>query len=390
MKLRTISATSLQAFEECPARWYAENSLYTPRAGGNGPANTGTACHYACEHYVQAVYVQKTHEPSLELLHMFYKIGFEEAFGSADFSIPEFKDGKDMLTNWWNRTDLSDVEILSTEKKDYIEIKTSDGIKRYNYIWDRCDLVVDENGRRIIRVVDYKSVRAYISSEDLKQKIQARMYAMGAAIQFKDQNIDEIWIVFDLFRYGDPIEVKFSWEENRETWKWIKKTAERILATDENNPPETLGPGCVWCVRKTTCETLRKNISGGGVFALLEGEDLLKARLELESVNKAAGYALREIDDLLVRQAQEQDVTELSEGLYDMKFTTRKTTVIDSEEAAMILGPVITAQIGKIGVTQVKELLKGDELTAAQKSQLKGIMRTSLGDPKPKVTKRSI
>lgn len=389
MQLRTISATSLQAFEECPARWLAENSKYTPRSGGNGPANTGTACHYACEHYVQAVYVKKTHEPSLELLIMFYKIGFEEAFGSADFSIPEYKDGKQMLENWYNRTDLSDVTILSTEKKDYIEIKTSDGIKKYNYIWDRCDLI-ERDGKRIIRIVDYKSVRAYISNEDLKHKIQARMYAMGAAIQFKDDNIDEIWVVFDLFRFGDPVEVTFSWEENRETWSWIKKTAERIIATPDTNTPETLGPGCVWCVRKTTCKTLRKNIDGGGVFALLEGEELLKARLELESVQKAAGYALRDLDELIMRQAQEADVTDMSEGLYDMKFTSRKTRFVDNEEAAFILGPTMMSQIGKVGMTQIDSLLKGDELTAEQKSQLKGIIRTTQSDPKPKITKRSI
>jgi hypothetical protein len=387
LELRTISASSLQSFEECPRRWHEENVKRTPRSGGTAPADLGTACHEALENYVGAVYKDKKREPSFDLLMMFYKVGFQSAFGSADFDRPEYKDGEAMLRRWFDRTDLSNVEIISMEKKDFIEIKTSAGIKKYNYIWDRCDRFM-EHGKKIIRVVDYKTIRANITPDELRTKIQARMYGMAAAIQFKDEQPDEIWVQFDLLRYG-TVDVKFSREQNVMTWKYIKSTAERIIGMDENTAPEQLGPGCQWCVRKATCKTLRKNVNGGGTYALLGGEDLLKARVEMEAVQKAAKYALEEIDNIIMAQARNEDMTEWETDNYEVKFTSSKRRVVDSHEAGLILGPQVMAQMGKLSISDVDKLLKGDELSPNQKSLLRGAIRENYSDPKPKVVKKT-
>lgn len=387
MELRTISASSFQSYEECPKRWFEENVKRTPRSGGTAPADLGTACHQALEDYVGVVYKDKKREPDLKLLLMFYRVAFQNAFGSADLDRPEYEDGEQMLRRWHDRTNLDGVEIISMEQKDYVEIKTSDGLKRYNYIWDRCDRLY-EDGKKIIRVVDYKTIRANLSPEELGTKIQARMYGMAAAVQFKDEQPDEIWIQFDLLRYG-TVDVKFSREQNLATWKYIRETAERILATDETKVPEVLGPGCQWCVRKATCKTLRKNIEGGGTFSLQDDEALFKARVELESTQKAAKYALEEIDNLIAARAVQRDELEWETDNYEVKFTSKRTRVVDAHEVRMILGDQIVAQLGKVTLGDIDKLRKGNEITPEQKSLLGGAIKSQFSDPKPKVVKKT-
>lgn len=388
MELRTISASSLTSYQECPARWHAENVKRTPRTGGAGPAGVGTACHYALEKYVIEAYVEGTKPPHLNVLLAHYEIGFADTFGTFDKTSDEFKDGKEMLERWWNRTDLDGIEILSTEKKDFMPIKTSDGVKKYNYIWDRCDLL-RENGKLIIRVVDYKSIRANLSPDDLREKIQARMYAMAAAFQFKDIEPDEIWIMFDLLRYG-TVEVKFTREENLETWKFVKKTAEKILATPDTDIPETLGPGCMFCVRKTTCMTLRKNISGGGIMSLAaDMDDLAEARMQLEGVHKASKYALEEIDKLMYEKAKELDEIEYSSERFNVKLIASRRSYWDADDVAEIIGPEMFSEIGSVTNAAVERLIKGGELSDIQKSLLAQRKREKFGDMKPKVVKKA-
>lgn len=387
MELRTISATSLQTFEECPKRWLEENVNRTPRSGNTNAADNGTACHAALEEYVGAVYVDKKAQPNLDMLLMFYKNAFMDAFKTVELDRPEYAEGVDMLTRWFDRADFEGIEIVSLEKKDFIEIRTSAGPRKYNYIWDRCDKFT-ENGKKIIRVVDYKTIRANLSPEDLSAKIQARMYAMAAAIQFKDEKPDEIWVQFDLLRYS-PVEVTFNRDQNVATWNYVKATAERILAMNPAKAPETLGPGCQWCVRKTTCNTLRKNIAGGGIYSLQSDEELLKARYELESVQKAAKYGLEEIDDLIMSRSKARDEIEWEAGNFEVKFTSRRTRSVDTQDVVNIIGADAVASLGKVNIGEVEKLLKGNELTAEQKSLLRGCIRESFSDPKPKITRKA-
>lgn len=388
MQLKTISASSLTTFSECAKRWHAEYVLRTPRTGGPGPAALGTACHDALERYVRAVYMEKTRTEDFTYLLGLFKVAYMREFASADIKTPEYEDGINMLTNWFGRTNLDNVEVLSVEVKDSMNIKTKDGIKKYNYIWDRCDRF-EEHGKTIIRVVDYKTIRAYLSPEDVRNKIQAKMYAMAAATQFKEMHPDEIWIQFDLLRYG-TIDVKFTREENVETWKFVKATANRIIEMDDENIPETLGPGCMFCVRKANCHTLRKNINGEGIMLLAGDRDAMaKAREEFEAVQKAAKYALEELDNLMLHDAKSTDEIEYETDNYRVVFKGRKSREVDSMEAALIIGPELMSKIGKLNVTELDKLVKGKELTAAQKSLLHGTIRERFGDLKPKVVKKT-
>lgn len=387
MELKTLSASSLLTFDECPARYYAENVLRTPRVGGTGPADLGSSVHLALENYVIAVYVNGTAKADLRFLNMLFEAAYAETFGTSDKSHPFYKDGMKMLENWYNRTDLDGVQVISCEKKDFVEVKTSDGPKRLNFIWDRCDMFF-EDGKKIIRVVDYKSIRANLSPEDLRTKLQARVYAMCAAAFFKEEEPDEIWIQFDLLRYS-PVEVTFTRDKNLETWRYIKSTAERILATDPDKAPRKLGTGCMYCVLKSSCPQLQKNAVNGGVMSM-SLEQMMESYLALEAQNKASKYAMEELTDMMLREARERNEVEIEEGDYRLEFKSRKTRTVNSHEAIEILGPTMSAQMANLKISDIETLLKSEELSDAQKSLLRRTIGETFGDPRPKVTKISL
>lgn len=391
MKINSISASAMQNAVDCLAKFYAENVLYTPRSGNTDPADVGTACHGALELYVQAAYVDK-HDGAgdLDILLGFYANAYEETFGALDRGADTYKDGAQMLKRWYERTDLDGVDILSLEKKETIMFKTPQGPKKLNYIVDRVDTFMDGD-QKVLRLTDYKTVRANMGPEELRTKIQARMYAMCLAIQYKDEKFDRIDIDFDLLRY-EVVSVSFDREDNLHTWEWLKSLVARIDAADETNLSklETLGPGCVWCVRKATCTAMKKNLDGGGI-AGMDDNQLAELREQAESQAKANRYLIDEIDNMLLAQAQSNNEIEWETADYEIEFKSRRSSTVDPHEVADILGSELMAQYGKVGVTDIKKLLKDEDsgLSVAQMSRLRSAIKTEFGVPKPKVKRKT-
>ena len=372
MQLRTISASGYQVAETCLKRYHAEYVERTPRTESSEPANLGTAVHGALEDYVTAVYVKKTGlQPTLKNLINFYNKHFEKVFGTADRSNEWYPQGKEQLANWHKRTDLTEIEVISTEKKSFILIPTSQGQKRYNYIWDRCDKFY-EGDKLIIRVVDYKTWRKSLTPKDMLHKIQVRMYAVAAAIQFKDLQPDEIWVQLDQLRYGNP-EVKFSREENLETWRYIKAQAEIIIAANEKNLEARLNPECGYCVIKSSCNLLRRNIDGGGVWAMKTDEELAEALYELDNQVKGAEAAAAEVRAILESRMDNEEASTLEAGNFTVDLSSNSRRETNSRAVSLIVGPEIFRQVGKVTVGEVDKLIKSGELGAEATEKLKKV-----------------
>lgn len=390
MKINSISASSMQNAVDCLAKFYAENVLYTPRSGSNDPADVGTACHAALEYYVGAVYKDKTHEPSMELLEVLYVKGYAETFGVIDRDAATFKDGLKLLEKWFDRTDLDGVEILSMESKERIMFKTPQGERRLTYIIDRVDYY-EEDGKKIIRLVDYKTVRANLTAEALRTKVQARIYAMCLMMQYKDKDVDEFEIQFDLLRH-EPVTITFTPDQNRETWRWLKSLTKRITEADESNLDklEQLNATCHFCVRKASCKALAKNIDGGGVQSLSEYEMMQKLEA-IEAQSKGHKYLKEEIEDILLAKAQENNEIEWENGDYEIAFKSRRTRSFDQGQALGIMGQELAGQYSSMTMSQFDKLLKDDNsgLSMEQRSMLRGLVDTNFGSPKPKVTRKS-
>ena len=99
------------------------------------------------------VYVDKTDDPRLELLIDLLGEHWEGIWKEPlDTKSAAYKDAVEMLKTWHERTDLSEVTVLSTEHKAIRQVEVPGGVREFTYIFDRCDFYVDElTGDNIIR-----------------------------------------------------------------------------------------------------------------------------------------------------------------------------------------------------------------------------------------------
>ncbi len=390
MKVKSISATSIQTFEGCTARFQAEVVDHVPSPTGSSyPARLGSAVHDTLEIVVGRWYVKKESTPSFPELVAFFKQKFMEHFEVPPSDESEwYKEGLDMLETWFGRNDLDNVEILHLEEKMEIEFQSPEGPVPFRFIFDRLDRFQDGD-KKVLRVVDYKTWRQNLQPEGLRQKAQARLYAMAAQIAFKHIEFDEIWVCFDQLRY-ECVEVPFSVEENRATWKYVMKTIKRIQA--EPSPGKrTLNSECQFCVIKSTCSEITRNIKAGGTMALAGDRNAMAQRLmELDGAAKAIKYAQEEVQELLLQDAMEYDEIEYETEDFHVAFKSMRRKTYNPNEVREIIGDNLFASLGKINNGEIDKLLKGDVLTPSQKSLLRSSVNESVGEPRPKIIKKLI
>ena len=379
---KTLSASSLQVATLCMARWKAEQMDRIPGFDGN-PALTGTACHGALEKYVDAVYIDKTHEASQKLLESFYDIAYIETFGTADKDTPEYKDGLDLIRRWYKRTDFDGVEVLTTELKERmpvpVEINGKKEVIPFTYIMDR----VDRLGPGEYRVVDYKTIRVPIRADELHEKIQAKVYALAVQRKYPDAKI--VRVVFDLLRH-DPVGIVVTYHQNVETAHYLMAEAQRIVDTDEASIEPKLNMECGYCPIKANCEVLNKNVTFGGIHSL-SSEDRIKLKFELEARIKASKILLDEIDDLVLREAFDRDELEWTESGYQVRITAQRRRSVDASAVARIIGPKLFGELGSITLGKIDDLIKDESLPLDQREELKKLITYTTGDPSAKVKK---
>lgn len=378
MEPKSLSASAAQMFETCEARYRWSYIERTPDIPGKA-GSLGSACHEALELWIKTgQHLQPW--PDVMAREKAMKVIWDMTYYDY-FSEPEFyEEGWGMLRGWLQKQDWSSREVLSTEEKLSFEIPTSKGPLTVNYIIDRLDRL--ENGD--IDVVDYKSVRQPVSHERLKYLIQPRLYAVAVRITYPDA--PRIWVTYDLLRFT-PVSAAFDRDDCIETWKYLRRLAERIYASDGTK--ETLNPECRFCIRKHNCETLTKHIDNGGVLGAGTLEEV-SDRLALLSYQKGGiDQAITELQELGLTYAENDGVHEWETETVVAKITAKGRRDVDSEMAAKVVGPDIMARYGKLGVGTVEVILKEEELTDSQRSQLKQLMQKKWGAPRIDVKPKS-
>jgi hypothetical protein len=385
---RSLSATALDTAELCLARFAAENIKRGRGVGDKKPADLGSTVHNTLELYVQVCYITKTQQPSLKLLLDIYEMQWGVTMG-FDHEEPWYTDGQDMLTNWFERMSFEGREVLSVEVKSSFDVPTSAGPIPLNYIWDLCLRRMGDDGERIIEVWDYKTWRKCLSPEQLAKKIQARIYAMAAAIQFKDQ-YDVIWVRFDQLRHGDrgTVGIRFKREDLVRTWQHISAEAERIIQTDENNAPETVNVDCGYCVRKHECKALASHAGAGGLMGLeIDDMALIYERvknqqkalkiLEDELAGQLTTYVEHQMENPLYK---DQDEFHLESGMVLGTRVKQSDKIINPVAVQKLLGADLFARVGNLTVTEAKKLLKptNPTLTDDQKAELRSLIKPTV------------
>lgn len=373
----------------CPARYFAENIQRGANIQGTAAA-LGTTLHAALEDFIAGFKLRKDIGWSIERLLELYDKAFKKYF-STDFSCAEYKDGKQILVNWFYRDSTFEMIVASqtlsveTKKNFPIKVRTNTGVVEipFTYIFDR----LDKLGPGEYRVVDYKSSKFALNIDDLKDNIQARAYAVAVATQFKDA--EKIWVVFDFLRH-ESIGVVFTREDNIATYRLIQEEAAKLINFNEETetPKETLNAECLFCIRKATCKTLQSNVLVGGIMGLSIDESidtLYRIRGQLRGLETLANDLEKR---LILHSAEVMDdvfVTEHSRA----RIWSGSRRRVDQEKIAAIVGSAVMSQYNNvIRVADLDSLFNHPDLTPGQKAAIKGAVSKIPGSPSVKVSAR--
>jgi hypothetical protein len=373
---KSFSATAMQTFIDCPAE-YKAHVIDRAIQKSNSAASLGTACHLACEVWVKDGWYLKY--PNGDWGTM--KALWDEAYWSMFNDAKRYDEGSKLVKAWMNRQDWSNRRVLSTELKKSFPLKTSAGMIPFNYVMDRMDQRISDES---IEVIDYKSIFQPMQPAELKNKLQARAYALAAQMEFPQ--CERIMVTFDLFRY-DPIGIVFTKDENRATYRYILAVAEQIIASD--GLTENICDSCRWCIRKTICATLNNHATHGGTAAL--ADPVVAAEHSLRIKQQIAGlYAAKdELEKVVVDYMQDQELLEFETPGLEVKVSVRATRHIDPSVLGPIIGPDLMTKYANIKVTEVDKMMTTENLTDEQKSRIRQSMTRVYGEPSVQVKSKS-
>lgn len=368
MEPKTLSATAIKAFEDCEAGYKA---MYIDRARQSSgvAADLGTAAHDAILGWTIDD-CMPIDDPGSEKLLL---DRFEAKASALGLPSEQHEAGLKMLKKFHNRICQNPPHaVLSAEAKETFKLKVDGRTIEVTYIWDRCDQWADGS----IEVVDYKSWFKQFSGSEAKRLLQVRIYALAAAIKFKEMNPPAIWVTLDQLRYDQPVSVKFTRDDQRNTYEYLKDVARRIFASDGTE--ETVNENCRYCIRKESCATLRKVLvaSPDHILATADPDDIALRATELKAAITAAEASLEQYADWIESFLEERQIPEFAfENGVIVKFSVTNRRKVDSERVAKVVGPEITSRYGHFSMEDIDGLLKGDEITAKQKEQIKALIR---------------
>ena len=378
MKLESLSATALHVSELCLSRYQTEHLHKIPRSGIHRAASIGSTVHLALERFVDAACIKKTTDWSDEdFLRTCGEVAYHETFHSADTTTEDFKECWELVQRWYARTDLSNTHVLSVEEKRNFLVPTSIGKIPFNYIWDRCDQLDDH----VYEVVDYKTSRWNVGVNDLETKLQARAYALACRIEHPDA--EKIWVTFDMLRHTS-VGLEFTRDDAVAFWAQLKRTAQKIVDTPDDNVPETLNPECRWCAKLARCKEVRKNHMLGGIHSLTLDE-MARAKYEIDNQLKALEVLSEQLEEQLSLEAERRDEFEMELDGLKVGFSVPSRRRANHPAIAAILGPDLSREMGRFTLGQLDDLLESGRLSYDQVRQVKAQITQYHLDPKIKI-----
>lgn len=371
MEVERLSASSIDTFEGCEARFYATYVEKGPEISGDAAVG-GTVAHEALEEVITTGIHRDMATFTLKAIIAIYD-KHADRFG---LNKKQISDGHGMMKNWHEYHMLYGFkEVLSAEVKERFNLTHPElGSIPVTYIFDRADW---DPQNATLTVIDYKSFAAPMAVDELIRKVQVRIYGVAAAIQYKDLGHQSLWVQYWLLRYG-PIGIAITREDNIATWRYLQDVWERIVASDGQK--ETVNSGCRWCIRKTSCDALKRHVSAGGVLGLgpeRVAVELFDTKNRIAALNNLKTELEDALSDFLDENGQTEHVFESGTQVF-LKPTARRE--IDGATAVAILGPELVTRYGTIGVTVLDKILKDEpDLTDDQRKKLTALVKKKNG-----------
>lgn len=374
MEPTSLSASALQTYMDCPAHYKVS---YIDRvrisSGGGSAGDLGSCIHEVLEWWIVAGRFENATNGNSALLSAKLR-EIAPKYGLVDAQI---KVATKMLFAWYDRwvdpESSVPFEVMMAEVKETFPLKVKDPAGAVHeipvtYIWDRVDLLTDDGS---IRVVDYKSWMKSLSGDEIFSYPQVRLYALAAAIRYKQQSPPYIWVQLDQLRYG-AVAVRFSRDDIKDIWAWLKTMYLEILAS--NGEQEIVGDGCRWCVRSVSCVSFQKAVAAGTIMTFTDAEAAARKVAEINSVMGALKDTKDQLLTYLETYLEEEKFLDQSwndgtDTTVEVKITPTRKRDVDQVAAKDALG--VDMRYGKITLGEIDELLAGDEIDDDQKDGLR-------------------
>lgn len=381
---KSVSASALKTYQLCPSRYVAEY-VTKGKGGGSAPAFLGTAVHSSLQKFVEVVHIGGNDAfNTLAYLHSLFDQYFEEMFPQGDQGGDWYDTGRTLLKDWHARTSFEGREVVSVEVRRQMMIPAAhNGVEieiPLTYIIDR----LDRKGPGVYRVVDYKTQREYWSVEDLEFNIQALIYAISVMIDYPDA--EEVWVEMDLLRHSN-VGRRFRRSELQDAYRRLLKMVQEIVDLDSDYAQERLNIECVYCVKRLTCNAVRKNVASGGIESL-DDDGIIDAQAQMYFQLRAVKANMDDLQPRIMNIALDREETTFDTGWATVEVVMGQNREVDDSKIPAIVGQALFdkhATKAKMGVGALDSLIADPAVSSEQKAQLKQLITMKLKDPSLKI-----
>lgn len=377
MRPRTLSASSLDSYAGCPARFEAEMARLR---NDSEPGIFGTAIHTALDEYIDLLYfqtgdgqdggaMQLGHDHEL-LLDKIWPSVCDQSLGMKSEWI---ETGVTMLTHWLHTRPLP-YRVLSREVKESFDLVVPGygEVQPVTYICDR----VDQREDGTIEIIDYKTQWANVSPTKMYQLIQPGLYAAALRRKYGET---PLFVTYDMLRY-DMVSVPFTDTDIDGVERFLGAQAKIIW--DDDEPQEKINPKCSFCPRKGVCETLQTATEIGWT-PTLPIEALIEIRDQVKNREKALKQLIIDIDDVILAKFEAEQNNVFDTGKYIAQAAVKRNEVYDPEVVLRVLGDdaIPYLKVGKTALDRELKRKRGGRFTPEQADEIRSLAQVTYGEP---------
>lgn len=311
-----MSATRMSMFLECRWKYWCRYILHLPRKS-NPAFKFGLALHDVLQ-FAGDIFKDKkefNEKDKKNVLDFYTKVAAQHGLG--DMGV--YKEGLTIVSNKLN--DFGEGDIILLEDKFKVDIGS--GVITIGAMDKVC--VIDNN---TLLVVDYKTSKYFLTSEELAADIQLSIYDLVAAISFKGE-YDRIILCLDYLR-GDCVYTYRTDETRKLFLDYVVQVYEEMCTLKESEAKQELNNLCGWCDFSDSCEAYQKVVSKSGVDKLVVDKmtdaELIKA-WRVASVKKKIldGYEYKLKNTLMERISKDLVNIEDDAGYVYIRQNKRKS-----------------------------------------------------------------
>ena len=261
MKQKSVSATYLKTFLQCPQKFYYKyQEKKTPVETGDARA-FGTAVHEALEKMYTRL-GEKGAAPDEEDYNYVYDVFLDSAIDNQLIDQGLYDEGRQMLKARLDAFDPTEkvvgLELLFGFRDSGLVVTTERGTPLIGAI----DKVVELDKDTVV-VIDYKTSRTALTDDQSAKDEQMSLYDLAISKLYPQYK--NIIMVFDYLRLS-PVITHRTPEQRANFEKFIDKMYDKIGEMDESEVKPKLNEFCGWCDYKAFCPKFTEYVNNADIL----------------------------------------------------------------------------------------------------------------------------